>query len=103
MQVNTVKKGPVLVAKISGELDHHSIKVFKRQMDRLLKDAPEVEELQLDLGGLSFMDSSGIGAVLGWYKTMNKRRGRVTVKNMNRTVGKIFEMSGLFTVIDRVG
>jgi stage II sporulation protein AA (anti-sigma F factor antagonist) len=102
MQIKTQRKGPVLIAKVTGELDHHSAKQFVKEMDKQLSD-DTVRELQLDFKGLTFMDSSGIGALLGRYKKLAGKKGKLTVKNMNRTVGRIFEMSGLSTVIKRVG
>ena len=102
MQIKTQRKGPVLIAKVTGELDHHSAKQFVKEMDKQLSDET-VRELQLDFKGLTFMDSSGIGALLGRYKKLAVKKGKLTVKNMNRTVGRIFEMSGLSTVIKRVG
>ena len=74
MQIKTQRKGPVLIAKVTGELDHHSAKQFVKEMDKQLSDET-VRELQLDFKGLTFMDSSGIGALLGRYKKLAGKKG----------------------------
>ena len=67
-------------------------------MDRLLAD-PGVKRLVLDLKNLTFMDSSGIGVILGRYREMRLRGGTVAVMNMNPHVEKIFLMSGMRQII----
>ena len=101
MQIKTQRRGDVLFARVNGELDHHTAKAFVKEVDEHL--SPDIKELQLDFKGLTFMDSSGIGALLGRYKKLNKSKGKMTVKNMNRTVGRVFDMSGLGSVIKRLG
>lgn len=52
--------------------------------------------LTFDLESVSFMDSSGIGIVLGRYKVVSKRGGRLRIINANRRVERILRMAGIF-------
>ena len=85
-------------ARLTGELDHCSAQRVRRELDRLIED-PGVKRLILDLSGLTFMDSSGIGVLLGRYRTLSLRGGSMAVRRMNPHVEKIFLMSGMRQVI----
>ncbi len=67
-----------LCAEITGDIDHHSAKAIRDEIDKACsKYLPDV--LYLDLSGVSFMDSSGIGLVLGRYRNMKNRGGNTAV------------------------
>ena len=86
-------------ARLMGELDHCSAQSVRRELDGLMAD-PGVKKLVLDLKDMTFMDSSGIGVILGRYRVLNQRGGALSVKNMNRHVKKIFLLSGMNQIID---
>ena len=90
-----------LLVRISGELDHCSAEKIRREMDRLLGD-PGIKQLVLDLEQMTFMDSSGIGVILGRYRELSRRGGEVAVKNMNPQVEKVFLLSGMNQVIKMI-
>ncbi|NLD82851.1 MAG: anti-sigma factor antagonist [Clostridiales bacterium] len=87
-----------VTAYVAGELDQCSAQGIRRELDRLIED-PSVRKLILDLGDMSFMDSSGIGVILGRYRALRLRGGTVAVKNMNPQVEKIFRLSGMNQLI----
>lgn len=97
MQSLKERYGCVTVA-LSGELDHCNASQVRRQLDQLLEDE-DVIHLRLDLENLSFMDSSGIGVLLGRLRLLQQRGGRLTVRNMSQSVSKLFHLSGLQRVI----
>ncbi|OWZ83984.1 anti-sigma F factor antagonist [Natranaerobius trueperi] len=99
MDINVQKKGENLIVHLSGELDHHTSNLFREKIDRELKKGI-YDNLVLDLSNLSFMDSSGIGAVLGRYKKIKSQNGQVFACGMNEQVKKLAEMSGLTKVIN---
>ena len=66
MQMEIEAAGDRLTARIKGELDHHSAAQARAQLDALLTDE-RIRELRIDLRGLTFMDSSGLGVILGRY------------------------------------
>jgi stage II sporulation protein AA (anti-sigma F factor antagonist) len=88
---------PVTVV-IGGELDHCSAPQIRRQLDDLLMDE-RVVHVVLDLENLTFMDSSGIGVLLGRLRVLNARGGSLSVKGMRPPVEKLFRLSGLDRVI----
>ena len=61
-----------------------------------------IRRLVLDLRGLNFMDSSGIGLIIGRYKMMARRGGSVAVVNADRRMDRIFEMAGLYELVERM-
>ena len=78
----------VLIAGISGDLDHHSAAPIREAIDRMAESAmPKV--LVLDFGGVGFMDSSGIGLVMGRYKLMDSMGGSVRVEHASPQLKKI--------------
>ena len=102
MQLKATKDGNILKVKITGELDHHTAKDFARQLDALIVKE-NIRYLELDLKGLTFMDSSGIGVILGRYKKLLARGGKLYVTNENKVIKKIFNLSGLYQIIERIG
>ena len=95
------RRKSTVTAHITGELDHCSAPGIRRELDRLIND-PDVRHLVLDLKGMSFMDSSGIGVILGRYRTLAQRGGTVAVRNMNAHVEKIFLLSGMNQIIEMI-
>ena len=91
------KKGTVTV-RLTGELDHCSAQSIRRELDALIAE-PGVKTLVLDLQDMPFMDSSGIGVILGRYRTLRERGGCVAVINMTHQVEKVFTLSGMRHVI----
>ncbi|MBQ7957103.1 MAG: anti-sigma factor antagonist [Clostridia bacterium] len=84
----------VLTAFIDGEIDHHTATAIREAIDeRILKDKPCV--LRLDYGGVTFMDSSGIGLIMGRYKLITSCSGKIEVTNIPRNMAKVVKLSGV--------
>ncbi len=95
MQVNFFTKGlNCLVAKVSGELDHHVAVQVRTQTDSRLARG-RARNLIFDFSDLNFMDSSGIGVVIGRYKLVKSSGGEVAIVCPNLSVNKILHMSGI--------
>lgn len=90
-----------LIVRIETELDQRAAAQIRKELDALLRD-PMIRHLVLDLSGITFMDSSGIGLIIGRYKLLARRGGSVSVKNADARVNRIFEMSGLYRIVDRM-
>ncbi|PRR76798.1 Anti-sigma F factor antagonist [Clostridium liquoris] len=87
-----------LLVHMMGELDHHSAEEVRNKIDdRLNRD--DMKKLIMDFSGVSFMDSSGIGVVIGRYKKLAYKNGTVCITNVNETVRRVFELSGMFKII----
>ncbi|MDD2647495.1 MAG: anti-sigma F factor antagonist [Eubacteriales bacterium] len=96
--LDNVRQKDTLIVSISGELDHYAAPKIRAELDEVLQDK-SIRKLCLDLKAMSFMDSSGIGVLMGRYKLLNRRGGEIYVKNMNSHVRRIFDMSGLRQIV----
>ena len=84
----------VLTVELGGEIDHHSAVAVRGEIDSEIKNlAPR--KTVLDLSGIEFMDSSGLGLIMGRYALMQKRGGDFFVRNPNERVLQIFRLAGL--------
>lgn len=90
----------ILIVTLKGELDHNSAEEVRVKIDDKI-DMNEAKNIILDFSGVSFMDSSGIGAVMGRYKKISHRGGSLFVSNVNKNVNKIFELAGLYKIIKK--
>ena len=93
------RRRDTVTVRIEGELDHCSAQTIRRELDDILLD-PGVRQLVLDFGGVTFMDSSGIGVILGRYRALRQRGGKLAVTNMSPRVEKIFTLSGMRQIIE---
>lgn len=100
MVTHEKKRGEVVV-RLRGELDHAAAQQIRPQVDKLLED-PGVKRLVFDMEGLNFMDSSGIGVILGRYRIMNRRGGQVYVKSVGGQIDRIFQMAGLYQLVNKL-
>ncbi len=92
-------KDSTLVAELCGEIDHHVCDKIREDIDKEL-ELYEINHLVFDFSDVTFMDSSGIGVVLGRYKKLKKIGGTVTIRNASRLVKQILDMSGIFTLME---
>lgn len=95
------KKRNTLTVRLTGELDHRVAADVRAELDALILD-PRVRRLVFDLKELEFMDSSGVGLIIGRYKQMARRGGSVAVTGPGRSVDRIFEMAGLYQLVERM-
>ena len=101
MEVYTNYEGSSLVFSLIGELDEHSAEFVRRQLDSAIEQN-SFDAVIFDLSRLSFMDSTGIGVVIGRYKLVRKYNKPVYVRKPTATVDKIFRMSGLYEIINKI-
>jgi stage II sporulation protein AA (anti-sigma F factor antagonist) len=84
----------VITAYLSGELDHHATKTMRDEIDETI-DRIKPKELTLDFKDVTFMDSSGIGLVMGRYRSMQMIGGRLVVTNTSLHIRKVMRLAGL--------
>lgn len=89
-----------LVVYVTQDLDHHAVKYLRERSDRLI-DAGDVKHIVFDFKDAHFMDSSGIGLIMGRYKKVMFLGGRAAVTNVGESVDKIFRVSGLYKIIEK--
>ena len=95
------KKKNTLIVRLSGELDHSAATRIRGELDKLIQETG-ARRLVFDLNGLEFMDSSGIGLIIGRYKLMARRGGSVAVLGQDARIDQIFRMSGLYQLVERL-
>lgn len=92
----------VLIAAVSGEIDHHSAAGIRRAIDSEIS-AETPDKLVMELSGVSFMDSSGLGLVLGRYAKAREAGIEFSVSGAGERIMKIFHMAGLERIITLEG
>ena len=98
MESEFVKEDKLLLIKITEEIDHHSTEKIRRLADNeITRYMPR--KVIFDFNKVSFMDSSGIGMIIGRYKTANMLGGVVEMTSVKPSIQKIFEMSGVLKII----
>lgn len=99
MNLSVEKHKNNLLVQLTGELDHHSSENIRDKIDQQYFDQ-RIKNIILDLRGLTFMDSSGIGLIMGRYKNCKERSGLLTIVSDSPYVQKILRMAGLLKIIN---
>lgn len=95
--VDMIYENGTLTAKLAGEIDHHIAPAIRGEIDARC-EYYRPARLILDFGSVSFMDSSGIGLIMGRYRTISLLGGRLEVVNIPPSLKKIFVISGIETL-----
>ncbi|SET55525.1 anti-sigma F factor antagonist [Paenibacillus sp. NFR01] len=88
----------VLIVRLSGELDHHAAEFVRLELDEAIMRR-QAKHLVLSLKDLQFMDSSGLGVILGRYKLIRGKGGKMVICDASAPVKRLLEMSGLFKIM----
>ena len=98
MNVKYNKEDKLLIMEITEEIDHHTTEKIRRRADyEIQRYMPK--KVLFDFNNVSFMDSSGIGMVVGRYKLLAMLGGSLELANVNKNLEKVFEMSGVLKII----
>lgn len=98
LTINLEKKGSILCVRINGELDHHTSEILRKDVDEQIQTG-KYKHLLLNLEHLTFMDSSGLGVILGRYKQITNIGGEMVVCSITPPIKRLLDMSGLFKII----
>lgn len=94
MKMDIIGKRSLLAVRLSGDIDHHSAHGIGSEIDKeLMRNG--VRNLALDFSDTGFMDSSGIGLIIGRYRKVSAIGGRVFLYGMNSSVRRMLDMCGL--------
>ena len=88
MNVTIESSGNLVIAYLYGEIDHHSAVSVRERIDNSLSYL-KPSHLILDFKNVSFMDSSGIGLVMGRYRVMQSFKGTLEIRNVSEKTKKI--------------
>ena len=93
-------RGDVLLIRLKADLDHHTSVRVRESADALLMKSG-AKHILFDFSAVDFMDSSGIGVIMGRYRQVIFKGGRVGVTGVKAGVERIFKLSGLYKIIER--
>ena len=96
MTISADKKGSKLVLSLEGRLDTTTAPELEKELGEVLDD---VDDITFDCNGLEYISSAGLRVLLGAQKAMNKKEGKLVVKNINDTIREVFEVTGFIDVI----
>lgn len=91
--------GTSLTIRLPAEVDHHNAEELKIRADRLMQEN-NIRRIIFDFGRTVFMDSSGIGMIMGRYKNLRFMGGTVLAVRVNERMRRILTMSGIYKVMD---
>ena len=98
MESKFYEEDKLLVFKITDEIDDCNVQKIRRRADyEIERYMPR--KVIFDFDSVTFMDSSGIGLIIGRYKFTNMLGGKLEVANLAQKVRKIFEVSGIWKLI----
>ena len=94
MAVTIISKGETITACLDGEIDHHTAADMRAEIDKAVgEQSPTL--LVLDFKNVSFMDSSGIGLVMGRYRLLQKTGATLNLVNLPENIFKIMKLAGI--------
>ncbi|MCM1498078.1 MAG: anti-sigma factor antagonist [Clostridium sp.] len=93
-------RGETLIIHLPDELDHHTAAIIREKTDSLFV-GKRIRDVVFDYENTQFMDSSGIGLVMGRYREVRYLKGDVYIVSVNDKIARILEISGLYRVAKR--
>ena len=103
MEIKTRVYKNTLYLALSGELDEHSRNYTRETLDNILENENDIyNQVVVDLSSLDFMDSTGIGVMIGRYKKLKTKEIPLYLTNPNKHIDKIFEMTGLYKIMPKL-
>lgn len=101
MQIEFEMTEDILIADLDGELDHHTSALIREEIDKTV-DAFHSKHLIFNFQKVAFMDSSGIGVIMGRYNKISQLGGRLVITGCNEYIDRILDMAGIYTIAERV-
>ena len=102
MTIEHYKKSDSLYVKLKGELDEHHSAYVRTTIDSLI-DGDVIKRLYIDMSGLDFMDSTGIGVLIGRYKRLKPRGIPIFIQSPSPAVERVLLISGIYEIMTKAG
>lgn len=97
MNVRIESSGELTVGYLFGEIDHHTAPEIREALDmEICRHHPQ--HCILDFNQVTFMDSAGIGLVMGRYRLLNSRKASLEIRNVSLQTKKLMELAGLSAI-----
>ncbi|WP_301108488.1 STAS domain-containing protein [Sporosarcina sp.] len=97
LQVEQVDKDLVHNFKIIGEIDIYTAPKLKERLAQI--EQAEGMDVELDLSEVNYMDSTGLGVFVGFYKEITAHNGKLVIKGLNQRLYRLFEITGLSDIM----
>ena len=101
MQIEFQMTDEILIVNLDGEMDHHFSAVIREEIDKTI-DAFHSKHLIFNFEKVTFMDSSGIGVIMGRYNKISLLGGKFMITGGNEYIDRILEMAGIYTIAARM-
>ena len=99
MEIIYENSGTTLIAELFGEMDHHASEKVRRDIDEMMEQY-ETRNLIFDFSRVTFMDSAGIGVIIGRYKKLKPKDGMIFVSGCSQKIQYILNMAGIFSIVE---
>ena len=93
-------KHKTMVIEVGNELDHHNADAIRLATENYICKQ-NIRHLVFDFQRTNFMDSSGIGILIGRFKVMKEIGGGIAIANVNRSIERMFLLSGIYKIIQK--
>jgi stage II sporulation protein AA (anti-sigma F factor antagonist) len=101
MEIKYKKHNSALTVYVYGELDEYSAQSARGILDKLLYDNLSANKVVFDLSGISFMDSTGIGLLIGRYKKLKQFNIPSYITGATVATEKVIELAGLYKIMPK--
>lgn len=101
MQIKSGTANNALYIKLIGEMDEYSAQSVREKCDKLIEDNLSVKKIIINLSEVAFMDSTGIGFLIGRYKKAARIGIPLFVESPNLAADKILNLSGIYSLIPK--
>ena len=102
MKTQSARRGDSLYIYLTGELDESTVSRAREEADDLIDDGAGCSRAVFNLAGVRFMDSTGIGFLIGRYKKLQKYGMGMYLENPNPDADKILTLSGIYSLMPKI-
>ncbi len=102
MKLQSCSRGQDLYIYLSGELDECSAREMRVRADRIIDEHAGLSRAVFNLAGVKFMDSTGIGFLIGRYKKLKSYGMTMLLENPDRNADKVLSVSGVYSLIPKI-
>lgn len=102
MKIQGARRGNTLCIYLSGELDEHSVAEIREKADSLIDRCGYIDRAVFDLTGVRFMDSTGIGFLMGRYKKLCRLGVKMYLENPDPNADKVLTLAGVYALCPKL-